>query len=61
MSKIFTNIEDPNNSFVAYETGEENTVIASGDEVNEVIKKAEETGKEFILSFVPKDNQSYIF
>jgi hypothetical protein len=52
--------EDKDILFVATEIGTE-TVIASGDDADKVIQEAEKSGKEYIISYIPSKNHTFIF
>jgi len=47
-------------TFVALEV-ETNEVLAKGFDADTVISQAQETGKDYIFSYVPEENQMYIF
>ncbi|AYN04778.1 hypothetical protein [Flavobacterium sp. 140616W15] len=47
--------------FIAVEATNPDNIIASGNNANEVIKKAEMSGIEFIFSYIPDKNQTFIF
>ncbi|WP_291099602.1 MULTISPECIES: DUF5678 domain-containing protein [unclassified Flavobacterium] len=53
-------IEDKDILFVATEIGTD-SVIASGNDADIVIKEAEKTGKEYIISYIPSKNHTFIF
>lgn len=47
--------------FVAMEVGKANKVIARGYDADKVVQKATASGKEFILSYIPAKNHTFIF
>ena len=52
--------KDPNSRWVALDFEDRHTIIAEAVEPADVIKVANELGKEFFLSFVPKPGDTYI-
>lgn len=61
MGNVFANIADKDARYIAYQTGSVNTIIAEGQTPGEVIDIARSSGKEFIVSFVPRKNETFIF
>lgn len=51
--------KDPKSKWVALDNS--NSIIAEGENPNEVIAEAQKTGKEFTIMFVPKKGNTYIF
>jgi hypothetical protein len=57
---IKINPKNPNTRYVALDINNRSIIIAEGKTIKSVIKKATKTGKEYILSFVPKPGIKYI-
>ena len=47
--------------FVALDTNNKRNIIAEGTTVKSVVHKAQKTGKDFSIMYVPKAGQKYIF
>lgn len=60
METLDTILEDFDVKFIAYEAGNPDNVIASGNDAEEVIKDAEKTGIDFVFMFIPDKDQTYI-
>ncbi len=54
-------VSNPENRWVALDIIDSNVVISEGKSPEEVAQLAKKTGKEFILMFVPKKGETYIF
>lgn len=54
------NPKSPQTRWVALNIKDNSKIIAEGKTPQSVIKKADKTGKEYILSFVPKKGTTYI-
>ncbi|MEX0813655.1 MAG: DUF5678 domain-containing protein [Chitinophagales bacterium] len=55
------NPKNPDSRWIAVNVKDNSKIIAEGKTPQEVIKKAKKTGVNYILSFVPKKDSTYIF
>ncbi|MGQ0829420.1 MAG: DUF5678 domain-containing protein [Bacteroidota bacterium] len=53
--------KNANSRWVAIDIIDSDTIIAEGKSPEEVSEKAKKTGKQFMLMFVPKQGETYIF
>lgn len=51
----------PRTRFVALDVKDRNKILAEGITAKSTITKARKTGKNFILAFVPKRDETYIY
>ena len=58
---IKLNIKNANSKFAAIDLSDWKNVIAEGNSVESVVKKAKKSGNEYFTMFVPKKSKTYIF
>jgi hypothetical protein len=58
---ILINPVDPNTKYVALDINNRLSIIAEGLTVKSVIEKANDTGKEYSLLYIPEPGQKCIF
>ena len=54
-------LKNSNNSWVALDIIDSNIILAEGKSPESVSALASKTGKQFLLMFVPKKGETYIF
>lgn len=62
MGKTTTNpLRNSVSDYAAIDIKDKSTIIAEGKKVDEVIRKADKTGKEYLIMYIPKRGQTYIY